>query len=405
MTKKFEELGISQELVKALEKAGIIEPTSIQQQVVPLAMEGKDIIGQSPTGTGKTLAYLLPLFHKIDSSKKEMQVLVLAPTHELSIQIQKQAELLAANSGLPVTSAPVIGNVNIARQVEKLKEKPHIIVGSSGRILELIQKKKINAATIKTIILDEADRLLDDQNIDCIKAVIKTTMRDRQMLLFSATITLAAFTRAQELMREPVMISAAGQDKVAPEIEHMYIVSDQRDKTEALRKLARIIQGERGLVFVNKSEEIDLTVDKLNYLGLSAAGIHGSSVKTDRKKALEDFRAGRIQLLVASDVAARGLDIQGVDYIFNLDLPEDPQVYLHRAGRTGRAGREGIAVSIVNQREAAFISKIEKALQITIAARHIERGMVVELPTPRRTRTGVAPRKKVTAKPDKKPRG
>jgi superfamily II DNA/RNA helicase len=260
------------------------------------------------------------------------------------------------------------------------------------------------AATIKTIILDEADRLLDDQNIEGIKAVIKTTMRDRQMLLFSATITAAAFTRAQELMREPVMISAAGQDKVAPEIEHMYIVSDQRDKTEALRKLARIIQGERGLVFVNKSEEIDLTVDKLNYLGLSAAGIHGSSVKTDRKKALEDFRAGRIQLLVASDVAARGLDIQGVDYIFNLDLPEDPQIYLHRAGRTGRAGREGIAVSIVNQREAAFISKIEKDLQITIAARHIERGMVVELPTPRRTRTGGAPRKKVTAKQDKKPR-
>lgn len=404
MTNKFEELGISQELVKALSKAGINEPTPIQQQVIPLAMAGKDIIGQSPTGTGKTLAYLLPLFQKIDSSKREMQALILAPTHELSIQIQRQAELLAANSGLSVTSAPIIGNVNIMRQIEKLREKPHIIVGSSGRILELIQKKKINAATIKTIILDEADRLLDDQNIDSIKAVIKTTMRDRQMLLFSATITHAASARARELMNGPETVAAAGQDRVAPGIEHLYIVADQRDKMEALRKLARIIQGERGLVFVNKSEEIEITVAKLNYLGLSAAGIHGSSVKTDRKKALEDFRAGRIQLLVASDVAARGLDIPGVDYIFNLDLPEDPQVYLHRAGRTGRAGREGIAVSIVNQREVASISKIEKDLQISIAARQIAKGLVVEPPT-RRPRTNNAPRKRNTPKKDSKPRG
>lgn len=403
MTNKFEELGLSQQLVKALGKAGINEPTPIQQQVIPLAMDGKDIIGQSPTGTGKTLAYLLPLFQKIDSSKREMQALILAPTHELSIQIQRQADLLAANSGLPVTSAPIIGNVNIMRQIEKLREKPHIIVGSGGRILELIQKKKINAATIKTIVLDEADRLLDDQNIDSIKAVIKTTMRDRQMLLFSATITPAASARARELMNRPEIVAAAGQDRVAPGIEHLYIIADQRDKMEALRKLARIIQGERGLVFVNKSEEIEVTVAKLNYLGLRAAGIHGSSVKTDRKKALEDFRAGRIQLLVASDVAARGLDIPGVDYIFNLDLPEDPQVYLHRAGRTGRAGREGIAVSIVNQREAASISKIEKDLQISIAARQITRGLVEEPPT-RRPRTNNAPRKGNTPKKDSKPR-
>lgn len=402
MTNKFEELGISQELVKALEKAGISEPTPVQQQVIPLILAGKDVIGQSPTGTGKTLAYLLPLFQKIDSAKREMQALILAPTHELSVQIHKQAEMLAANAGVPVTSAAIIGNVNITRQIEKLREKPHIIVGPGGRILELIQKKKINAATIKTIILDEADRLLDDQNIESIKAVIKTTMRDRQMLLFSATITTAASARAREFMREPEAVAAAGEDKVAPGIEHLYIVVDQRDKMEALRKLARIIQGERGLVFVNKSEEIETTVAKLNYLGLRAAGLHGSAVKTDRKKALEDFRSGRIQLLVASDVAARGLDIQGVDYIFNLDLPEDAQVYLHRAGRTGRAGREGIAVSVVNQREAAFIGKIAKELQITIAARHIERGSVVEPPA-RRPRTGNASRKGSIAKRESKP--
>lgn len=378
MAKTFEELAISEALATGLSKAGISVPTPIQEQVIPPALAGRDIIGQSATGTGKTLAYLLPLFQKIDTGKREMQAVILAPTHELSIQIQRQAELLAANSGMAVTSAPIIGNVNIARQIDKLKEKPHIIVGSSGRILELIGKKKITAASIMTIILDEGDRLLDDQNIDIVKAIIKTTLRERQIMLFSATVTPAALARVREFMRDPDLIVAAGPDKVAPGIEHMYVVTDQRDKMEALRKLARMIHGERGLVFVNKSEEIEVTVSKLNFLGLRAAGLHGSAVKTDRKKALEDFRSGRIQLLVASDVAARGLDIPGVDYIFNLDLPEDPQVYLHRAGRTGRAGREGITVSVVNQREAAWISQIEKALNITIAAKHIARGMVMD---------------------------
>ena len=378
MAATFEELGISPLIAAGLAKAGITVPTLIQEEAIPRILGGRDIIGQSPTGTGKTLAYLLPLFQRIDPVKKEIQAIILAPTHELSIQIQRQAELLAANSGIAVTSVPIIGNVNIARQIDKLKEKPHIIVGSSGRILELIQKRKINAATVKTLVLDEADRLLDDQHVESVKAVIKTTLRDRQLLLFSATITPAAAARAREFVRDPEMVAAKGQEKVATGIEHMYVVADERDKMEALRKLARMIQGERGLVFVNRSEAIEMAVAKLNYLGLSAAGLHGSSVKTDRKQALEDFRSGRIQLLVASDVAARGLDIQGVDYIFNLDLPEDPQVYLHRTGRTGRAGREGIAVSIVSPREAACINKIEKALNIAIAARRLSRGMVVE---------------------------
>jgi len=379
VSESFEKLGILAPLVTGLQKAGITVPTEIQAQIIPLALLGKDMIGQSATGTGKTLAYLLPLFQKIDLAKRELQAMILAPTHELAIQIQSQIEILANNSGLPVTSAPIIGNVNILRQIEKLKEKPHIIVGLSGRILELIQMKKITGHTIKTIIIDEADRLLDDKNLDSVKAVLKTTLKERQLMLFSATITTKTLDRAKEFMREPEVITVLGQSDVAPDISHMYFLTEQRDKIEVLRKLVRNINVERALVFVNRSDEIEITAAKLNYEGLKAAGLHGSLVTGDRKKAIGDFRSGKIQLLVATDLAARGLDIPGVAYVFNLDLPEDPQVYLHRVGRTGRAGKSGTAISIVAQREAVLINKYEKVLKINILAKRLSRGRIFDL--------------------------
>jgi len=184
MSEPFIKLGLSKELAQALQDSRIETPTPVQQQVIPLALTGKDVVGQSATGTGKTLAYLLPLLQKIDAGRRETQAIVLAPTHELAIQIQRQLEELIQKSGLPIASAPMIGNVNISRQIDKLKEKPHILVGSSGRILELIQKRKLSAQTVKTIVLDEADRLLDDNNRDSVKAVIKATQRDRQLMLF-----------------------------------------------------------------------------------------------------------------------------------------------------------------------------------------------------------------------------
>jgi superfamily II DNA/RNA helicase len=378
MSESFEKIGIVATLAAGLGKAGINAPTGIQTKVIPLSLLGKDIIGQSATGTGKTLAYLLPLFQKIDTSKREMQVMILAPTHELAIQIQRQIEILSKNSGLPVTSTPIIGNVNIARQIEKLKEKPHIIVGSSGRILELIQKKKITSITIRTIVIDEADRLLDDKNVDSVKAVLKTTLKERQIMLFSATITPKTLELAKGIMREPEMITVAEEVGDRPDISHMYFVAEQRDKIEVVRKMVRLVNAERALVFINKSDDIEETTEKLVYHGLKAAGIHGSSIKGDRKKSLEDFRKGKVQLLVASDVAARGLDIVDVDYVFNLDMPEDPQVYLHRVGRTGRAGKSGIAISIVTKQEIALIHKYEKILKLNIAAKQMEHGKIFD---------------------------
>ena len=380
MNGSFSNLGIDAVLVKALHKEGLTVPTAIQAEVIPQALAGRDVIAQSATGTGKTLAYLLPLFAKIDAAKRENQAIILAPTHELAIQIQRQMEILARNAELAVTSAPLIGNANIARQIDKLKERPHIVVGSGGRILELIQKKKITAQTIKTIILDEADRLLDDHNQETVKAVIKTTLKERQILLFSATITRQTHERSGSFLRNPAVITVREQAAgTAGSIAHMYFMCERRDKVEMLRKLVHSTKLKQALVFVNRSEDLELTAAKLNYHGLKAASLHGTFVQADRKKALDDFRSGKVQLLVASDIAARGLDISGIEYIFNLDLPEEPAVYLHRAGRTGRAGRSGTVISIIAKQESGLIQAYEKALKITVRAKQIAYGKISDL--------------------------
>lgn len=379
MEQTFAGLGLIAPLTAGIGKAGIDVPTEIQARVIPPALAGKDIIGQSPTGTGKTLAYLLPVLQRIDVSKRGAQALILVPTHELAVQIQRQIELVAGQAGLPVTSALIIGNVNIARQIEKLKEKPQLIVGSSGRILELIQKRKIGAQTIRMIVLDEADRLLDDRNCDSVKAVVRTTLKDRQMLLFSATITPEALARANELTSVPEVIMVKEQGTVAPDIAHMVFLSEQRDKIEVLRKLAHSMHFQRALIFINNSGDIELTVAKLNYMGLKAAGIHGNFTKGDRKKALEDFRSGKVHLLVASDIAARGLDIAGIEQVIHLDVPEDPQVYLHRAGRTGRAGQSGTSIALATRRENSLIRQCEKVLKIRIMPKRIVRGGIEDV--------------------------
>lgn len=378
MTLTFKELGLEERLVAALESEAIEMPTAIQEMAIPIVFSHRDVVGQSETGTGKTLAYLLPILQRVDVRKKEVQAMILAPTHELAVQIQRQIERIAKNAQAGVTSTTLIGDVNITRQIEKLKEKPHIIVGSAGRILELIQKRKINAQTIRTIVLDEADRLLDQTNASTVKAVIKTTLRDRQLLLFAATLSAAVLEQASDLLKDPAIVRVTEKLEVAPNIEHQYFVAEQRDKVEVVRKLVRIINPERALVFINKSNEIELTVEKLKFHGLEAKGMHGSSIKSDRRKALEDFRTGKVHLLVASDLAARGLDIKGVTYVFNLDIPEDPNLYLHRVGRTGRAGEKGTAISIVAPKEILTLKKIERRFNLVFTQKDMFSGSIVD---------------------------
>ncbi|MCB8815858.1 DEAD/DEAH box helicase [Desulfosporosinus shakirovi] len=374
----FHQLGLDESLVNALKLQGIVEPTAIQEQAIPFILTGKDVLGQSETGTGKTLAYLLPIFRKIDILKRETQVMILTPTHELAIQIQREMETLSKNSGLDIRSTAIIGNVNIARQIGKLKEKPHIIVGSSGRILELIQKKKIVAQTIKTIVLDEADRLLDENNAHHVKSVIKTTLSRTQLLLFSATLPPATYQRASELLKTPEVIRVTDKIMIAPTVEHMFFLAEQRDKIEVLRKLIRIIIPTRALIFINKSEEIEKMVEKLKFHGLDAEGIYGGANKIERKKAMDDFRSGKSTLLVASDLASRGLDIKGITHVFNLDLPEDPQLYLHRVGRTGRAGNRGVAISIATAKEVSYLRRLETSFEITFSPKEMLQGKIVD---------------------------
>ena len=378
MEESFETLNLDPSLVTALKKENITIPTEIQARVIPQVMKSLDLIVQSETGTGKTLAYLLPLFEKIDISSREMQAMILVPTHELAIQIQRQIERLSQNSGIKLNSTPIIGNVNIERQIEKLKEKPQIIVGSAGRILELIKKKKISAHTIKVIVLDEADRLMDENNFDNVKAVVKCTLRERQLMMFSATISKEVEAHGREMMKEPEIIKGEGHISIPTSIEHIYFSAEQRDKIEVLRKLVRILNPQKAIVFVNQTAEIDNVTSKLKYHGLKAESIHGTDRKLDRKKTMEEFITGKIQLLIASDIAARGLDIGGITHIFNFSMPEDPKYYLHRVGRTGRNGNTGVAISIITSREFPLIRMYEKALKINIAAKDMRMGNIID---------------------------
>ncbi|WP_097026686.1 DEAD/DEAH box helicase [Clostridium peptidivorans] len=378
MIDSFDKLGLNNNLIEGLKKANIINPTPIQSKVIPLALEKKDLIGQSQTGSGKTLAYLLPLFQNIDSSKREMQALILAPTHELVMQIDSEIKLLSENSGAGITSTPIIGEVNAKRQIEKLKEKPHIIVGSVGRVLELISQKKIKAHTIKTIVLDEADNLLAKDKLSIVKNIIKTTLRDRQLMAFSATIHEETLNITKEIMKEPEVIKIEDIDTVNENIEHMYFVSDPREKIETLRKLVASINPKRAIVFLNRSEEVDLATVRLKYHHINAEGIYSNTSKEDRKKALEGFRSGKVQLLVSSDIAARGLDVKDVTHIFNLNLPSDPKEYLHRSGRTGRAGDFGTSISIISPVELSLIKKYEKNLNIIVKPKKIFKGKIMD---------------------------
>ncbi|WP_183279822.1 DEAD/DEAH box helicase [Clostridium fungisolvens] len=379
MVSSFEKLSLPVTLIEGLAKSQISTPTEIQEKVIPIALENKDIIGKSQTGSGKTLAYLLPIFNKVDSSKKEMQAIILAPTHELVMQIDREIKLLATNSTLPVNSTSIIGEVNIKRQIENLKAKPHIVVGTPGRVLELIKLKKISAHTVKTIVIDEGDRLLNDNNIAAVKDIIKSTLRDRQIMIFSATITPESEKAAKEIMKDPILIKLDEDNSVSSTIDHLFVVTERRDKMEVLRKLIHASGTKKAIVFINKSEETEDTTLKLQYHKVKAYGIYGTSTKEDRKKALEGFRNGKYQVLVASDIAARGLDVKAVTHIFNLDLPEDPKEYLHRVGRTGRAGQSGTAISIVTDREIPTIHKFENTFNIKMTQKDIYKGEILEL--------------------------
>ncbi|WP_326511641.1 DEAD/DEAH box helicase [Clostridium intestinale] len=378
MSITFDKLNLNKDMVEALKNLKITEATEVQEKSIPLALEGKNILAQSETGTGKTLAYLLPLIEKLQKDKKEMQAIILAPTYELCMQIHNTILELKKESGVSITSTQLIGSANIARQIEKLKDKPNILVGSAGRVLELIRKKKITASTIKTIVLDEVDKLLDNKNIPLIKEIVKNTQKVDQFLMFSATINNSSLQLSKELVEDLEVIRVKGSNKVNEDITHNYIMVEERKKIEYLRKLIHAARPKRAIVFISNSFNVDQTLEKLKFHKINAATIHGEIDKDERKNALESFRKGKIQVLVASDVAARGLDIKGVTHVINLDTPRDPKNYLHRVGRVGRAGEKGEAYSLVDNRDLNNIRIYEKDLNLKFNRKYVYMGKVLQ---------------------------
>lgn len=380
MSLSFEALGLNASIVEGLIKQNITTPTAIQAQAVPVILSHQDVIAQSHTGSGKTLAFVAPLFQKVDTSKREMQVLILAPTHELVMQIDQQIKLLATNSGEAVTSTTIIGGANIEKQIKKLKDtKPHFIVGTPGRILELIKKKKITAHTIKTIVLDEADSLLDNTNTKTIQDIIKTTLRDRQLCLFSASISENTSALAQSMMKEPVIIKASDEVEMNPNIQHYYLKGDRRDKFELLRKLIVAEEPTRALIFVNQNDSMQEIAEKLNFHKKETFMMRGNIKKEERKRALDAFRNGSIRLLISTDLTARGLDIPEVTHVIHLDCPANPNEYLHRAGRTARGYQSGKSICIITEKELSTLKKYQKKFKITFNEMTVSHGKFIPL--------------------------
>lgn len=373
----------NQELAGALLKQGVEEPTDIQKESIPLVIGRKDIIASSETGSGKTLAYLLPLFMMMDKDVKNPQAIVVAPTHELAVQVHKQAELLVKNSESYgwIEPAVLIGGANMQRQLEKIKRKPRIIIGSAGRILEIIRMKKMTSHFVKTIVIDEADRLLDAHSIEHMRSLIKTTLKDRQIVLFSASIEKSTLNAAQEFLRDPVVVDVRSKDKLPMSIEHICFQLEQRDKIKVLRKIVHSEKITKAIVFLSNpdNESIDTTAEKLNYHGIKSAAIYGDVQKHDRRQALLDFREGRAVLLIASDLAARGLDFKGLTHVINYDMPESPEIYLHRAGRCGRMGEKGVCISLITPREKEYINKMERSFHINIKEKIMSFGNISDI--------------------------
>ncbi|WP_404451197.1 DEAD/DEAH box helicase [Virgibacillus necropolis] len=354
----FKELTISSPIMKALEKMGFEEATPIQAETIPLAMQGKDVIGQAQTGTGKTAAFGIPMIEKIDKSAKTIQGLVVAPTRELAIQVGEEINRLGKFKG--IRTLPVYGGQHMDRQIRALKDGPHIVVATPGRLLDHMRRKTIRINNVQTAVLDEADEMLNMGFIDDIRDILKGIPEDRQTLLFSATMPKEIREIANTLMKSPTEIKVKAKEMTVENIDQYFVEVPERLKFDTLTNHIDIHAPTLAIIFSRTKKRVDEIAEGLQARGFRAEGIHGDLTQGKRMSVLNKFKSGRIEILVATDVAARGLDISGVSHVYNFDIPQDPESYVHRIGRTGRAGRTGEAVSFITPREMAHLHLIEK---------------------------------------------
>jgi ATP-dependent RNA helicase DeaD len=360
----FKSLGVADFLIEKLNRLNIKEPTDVQVEAIPFALQGRDVIGQSPTGTGKTLAYLLPVLSRLDKESKSIQALVLAPTRELAMQITNVAKELAEEAG--ITTVALLGGADIKRQIDNLKKKPQLIVGTPGRILELIRMRKVNSQTMRTLVLDEVDKMWKLGFKEDIMAIIKTTLKDRQILMFSATISPEVATQTMAILNKPEGVNLSSEGLVAGTIEHLYFTTLEKNKAIFLKRLIGIYKPKKAIVFLNSNKGVMPFVKRFNQFGFAADGLFSELTEQDRKAVLDRFRLGKVKLLVTTDLFARGMDVEDVEIVFNFDLPQSEEYYIHRVGRTGRSGKKGLAISFATPDQKFIMAKYQKGLQIRL---------------------------------------
>lgn len=336
-------------------------PMPIQTKMIPEMLAHQDIVAQSPTGTGKTLAYVLPLLQLVDGNRKQTQVLIMTPSQELSMQIVNVIREWVEGTSITVTQ--LIGGANMQRQIEKLKKKPTIVVGTPGRLVELVRAKKLKMFDIRHIVLDEGDQLLSREHRVVVKQLIEAAHPERQVVAVSATMTEEIEVVAQRFMKDPIRIHVSEEEMPKTgKVIHSFVKVDVREKTDVLRGIAHI-HGLRALAFVNNVDQLRMKEMKLKYNDAPIEVLYSDMKKMDRQKTLEAFRKGESRILIATDLAARGLDIEGLTHVIHVDVPHTIEQYLHRSGRTGRAGEDGEVLTLLSYSEERDYRKLTKGFK------------------------------------------
>ncbi len=365
----FHELGLSEPLIRATKEMGFEETTPIQKQAIPLIMADRDVIGQAQTGTGKTAAFGIPMLEKIDKKSEYIQGLVVAPTRELAVQVAEELNTLGRFKG--IRALPIYGGQDMGRQIKSLKGRPQVIVATPGRLMDHMRRRTIRLQQVRVVVLDEADEMLNMGFIGDIETILKDVPTDRQTLLFSATIPKPIQNLAANYMKDPEFISIRPKEITVPNTKQYYVQVQERQKFDTLCRLLDMHPPELALVFGRTKRRVDELYEALGRRGYAAEALHGDLTQAKRDSVMRNFRKGTTEILVATDVAARGLDISGISHVYNFDIPQDPESYVHRIGRTGRLGKPGLAISFVTPREMGHLRHIEEVTKRNIAPRPV----------------------------------
>ena len=367
---KFEELNIDERILRTIEDMGFEETSPIQTQAIPAVCEGIDVVGQAQTGTGKTAAYTIPMLMKIDPQIKKPQAIVLCPTRELAVQVAEEIRKLAKYMS-DIKVLPVYGGQEIVRQIKSLKTGVQIIVGTPGRVMDHMRRKTVKFDNINMVILDEADEMLDMGFREDMETILTETPQDRQTVMFSATMPKAIMDIARNFQKDARVIKVVRKELTVSNIEQFYYEVRPKNKTEVLCRLIDIYNPRLSVVFCNTKRQVDELISELKGRGYFADGIHGDMKQQQRDRVMDDFRSGNVDILIATDVAARGIDVDDVDMVFNYDIPQDEEYYVHRIGRTGRAGRSGMALSFISGKEVYKLKDIERYCKTKILAKPV----------------------------------